>query len=87
MPAVCRGGVDKHNCKALDESDSNVYVNGSPVHRVSDGHDHGSTQTDGSPNVFANGLAVARIGDDHGGCPIPCPPNPEATGSPNVFAN
>ena len=87
MKAVCRAGVDTHSCGSLDiEGSPNVFVNGHPVHRVGDGDSHGGVQAEGSSTVFVNGRAIARVGDNNGGCPIPCAPNPEATGSENVFA-
>ncbi len=90
MPAVCRAGIDTHGCGSMDTGGSpSVYANGYPVHRVGDSESHGGTQTAGSGTVFANGIAVARVGDmGAAGEPIPPyhSPNPEATGSPNVFA-
>ena len=88
MPPVCRAGVDIHACGALDTSGSpDTFVNGAPVHRLGDDHDHGSTQAEASPDVFANGKGVARLGDVHSGCPPGHPPVPEVTGSPDTFAN
>ena len=88
MPAVCRSGIDVHSCGSVDVQGSpDVFVNGFPVHRVGDGDSHGGVQAEGSDTVYANGLAFARVGDANGGCPLPCPPNPEATGSPDVFAD
>jgi len=90
MPAVCRAGIDVHNCGSLDTSGSpNVFVNGAPAHRHSDSQSHGGVQHDCSSTVFANGLGVARVGDFTLG--EPPPPvmhgdHPQATGSPNVFA-
>ena len=92
MPGVCRGGVDVHACGDLDLSGSNVYVDGSPVHRFSDGHSHGGTQVGCSPTTFANGLGFARLGDNHSGDPLIVispihAPNPEVTASGDVFAD
>ena len=89
MPAVCRAGVDIHGCGTLDTVGSpDTFVNGSPVHRFGDDHDHLSTQVGCSPDVFVNGLGVARVGDDHSGCVVPShPPSPQVTGSPDTFAN
>ena len=92
MPKVVRAFVDLHACGAVDiQGSPNVYVNGSPVHRVSDADSCGGVQVEGSPNVYANNLKIARIGDNNSGCPSPpCvkpPPSPEVTGSPNVYAN
>ena len=87
MPAVCRGGVDVHACGDVDQSGSNVYVDGSPVHRFGDGHSHGGTQVGCSSTTFANGKGFARIGDMHSGDPVPHPPSPEASGSGTTFAN
>jgi len=90
MPAVCRAGIDVHGCGSMDVGGSpNVFINGFPVHRVGDAESHGGIQVEGSSTVFANGIAIARVGDMGAvGEPIPPfhPPNPEATGSPNVFA-
>ena len=86
---VCRAGTDVHSCGALDtEGSPNVFVNGAPVHRIGDGDSHSGTQDEGSSTVFANGLGVARVGDNNTGEPVPPfhPPNPEASGSPNIFA-
>jgi len=66
-----------------------TLINGFPVHRVGDAESHGGIQAEGSSTVFANGIAIARVGDMGAvGEPIPPfhAPNPEATGSPNVFA-
>ena len=87
MKAVCRAGVDAHSCGSLDtEGSPNVFVNGHPAHRMGDADSHGGAQAEGSGTVFANGLPVARQGDNNGGCPVPCAPNSEASGSPDVFA-
>lgn len=65
-----------------------VFANGIPVHRQSDGwasHCAGSCHTSvlaaGSLSVFANGLQIGRIGD-----PVACG-STVAAGSDNVFAN
>ena len=91
MPAVCRAGIDVHQCGSMDIVGSpNVLANGYPVHRIGDGESHGGIQIEGSHNVFANGIPVARLGDIGAvGEPIPPfhPPNSEATGSHNVYAN
>ena len=86
MPAVCTVG-DNHICGSVDTGGSpDVFINGRAAHRVSDGDSHGGIQAEGSSSVFSNGLGFARIGDMNGGCPVPCEPNAEATGSPDVFA-
>ena len=91
MPAACRAGVDTHACGSLDGGGSpNVFINGSPVHRIGDGQSHGGVQGEGSPDVFANGLGIARVGDYSSGEPPPPTQHgdhPEATGSPNVYVN
>lgn len=87
MPAVCRVG-DSHACGDTDTTGSpNVFCNGMPVHRLGDQHAHIATQIEASPNVFVNGRGVARIGDDQSADEWFHPPNPQTTGSPNVFAN
>ncbi len=86
MPAICRAGIDVHECGSVDTEGS---VNGYPVHRAGDGESHGGIQAGGSSSVFVNGKPVARVGDIGAvGEPVPPyhAPNPEATGSPNVFA-
>lgn len=88
MPAACRVG-DTHACGDVDATGSpNIFVNGRPVHRITDQHTHIIPQLEGSPNVFANGLGIARIGDNQDG-PDEWghPPNPQVTGSSNVFVN
>jgi len=89
MPSVCRVG-DTHTCGSVDTGGSpNVYVNGQPAHRRGDSQSHGGVQNGCSATVFVNGLGVARIGDYTLGEPPPPvqhSDNPEATGSPNVFA-
>ena len=65
-----------------------VFVNGIPVHRVSNPWQshccgpscHGATQSTGSATVSANGLAIARIGDA-----VSCG-SVNQTGSPTVSA-
>ncbi|MDR0273352.1 MAG: PAAR domain-containing protein [Clostridiales bacterium] len=57
---------------------------------MGDGQSHGGVQSEGSSTVFVNGRGIARVGDFTSG--EPPPPvmhgdNPQATGSPNVFAN
>ena len=87
MKAVCRAGADAHSCGSSDtEGSPNVFVNGYPVHRAGDADSHGGVQVEGSATVFVNGRPVARLGDKNSGCPVPCAPNAEASGSPNVFA-
>lgn len=87
MPAVCRVG-DRHACGDIDASGSeNVMVNGSPAHRLADRHTHGAAQIQASPNVLVNGLGIARVGDDQGADSLGHEPNPQATGSSDVFAN
>jgi uncharacterized Zn-binding protein involved in type VI secretion len=89
MPKVCRIG-DVHACGAVATGGSpTTYANSSPVHRIGDIDTHcgTTTQKDGSPTVFADNIPVARIGDDHKGDPCPHPPNPQVTGSPNVYAD
>ena len=87
MKAVCRAGVDAHSCGSLDtEGSPDVFVNGYPAHRMGDADSHGGSQAEGSGTVFVNGRPIARLGDNNGGCPAPCAPNPEASGSTNVFA-
>ena len=86
MPAVCRIG-DAHACGSTDTSGSpNVFVNGSPAHRTGDQHAHDATQIAGSPNVIVNGRGVARIWDNQSADALDHPPNPQASGSPDVFA-
>lgn len=95
MPKVVRQGdiCTGHGCWPPRPSVSgspNVFVNGRPVVRVTDGwaahtcptipETHASTQATGSATVFANGLPVARVGDS-----IACGSS-NAQGSPNVFA-
>jgi uncharacterized Zn-binding protein involved in type VI secretion len=91
MPAVCRAGIDTHACGSLDTGGSpDVFVNGAPVHRRTDSQSHGGVQEECSPTVFANGLGVARVGDYSEGEPPPPTQHddhPEASGSPNVFAD
>ena len=88
MPAACRANIDAHSCGSMDSQGSDdVFINGYPAHRRTDADAHGSSQVEGSPDVFVNGLELARIGDSNSGCPVPHPPNPEATGSPDVFVN
>ena len=88
MPRVVRdSGVDRHACGAIDiQGSPDVFVNGARVHRVGDGDSHGGIQAEGSPTTFANNRKVARIGDKHGGDDFH-PPSPEATGSPDVWAD
>jgi len=89
MPAVCRVG-DNHTCGSVDTGGSpNVFVNGRAAHRHSDSQSHGGVQNDCSATVIINGFGIARIGDFTAG--EPPPPvmhgdNPQANGSPNVFA-
>jgi len=66
-----------------------VFINGAAAHRQGDSQSHGGTQHGCSSTVFINGRGVARVGDFTLG--EPPPPvmhgdNPEATGSPTVFA-
>jgi uncharacterized Zn-binding protein involved in type VI secretion len=90
MPAVCRVG-DAHTCGSVDTGgSSNVFINSMAAHRRTDSQSHGGVQNDCSATVFVNGLGIARVGDFTLG--EPPPPvmhgdNPEASGSPNVFAN
>jgi len=90
MPAVCRVG-DTHTCGSIDTGGSpNVFINGKAAHRKGDSQSHGGVQHDCSPDVFVNGLGIARIGDYTLGEPPPPvqhSDNPEAVGSPDVFAN
>jgi uncharacterized Zn-binding protein involved in type VI secretion len=86
MPKVCRVG-DEHKCGNTDATGSpDVFANGSPVHRIDDGHAHGAVQVGGSGTVFANGRGVARVGDDQSADDLAHLPNPQTSGSPNVFA-
>ncbi len=88
MPAACRAGADAHSCGSSDASGSpNVFINGFPAHRLTDGHGHGATQIEASATVFINGLGLARVGDNQSGDGLLHAPNPEASGSPNVFAD
>lgn len=93
MPAVARlGDLDTgHDCfppRANDQASPDVFVNGIPVHRVTDhwpshccdSNCHDSFLASGSPTVFCNGLPVARVGD-----PVACG-SLVAEGSPNVFS-
>ena len=89
MPAVCRIG-DTHTCGSTDTSGSDdVFVNGKGAHRQGDAQSHGGVQKECSDTVFVNGKGVARVGDYTLGEPPPpeqhCD-NPQATGSPDVFA-
>lgn len=90
MPAVCRAGIDTHQCGSVDiEGSPNVFVNGAPLHRQGDGQSHGGVQRECSATVFSNGKGVARVGDYTEGEPPPPvqhDDHAEATGSPNVFA-
>ena len=90
MPSICRIG-DTHTCGSVDTGGSgNVFINGRGVHRHSDSQSHGGVQWDSSSTVFVNGLGVARVGDFTLGEPPPPifhSDNPEAVGSPNVFAD
>lgn len=87
MPAVCRVG-DRHACGDGDATGSgNVMVNGAPAHRLTDQHTHDAAQIEASPNVLVNGLGIARVGDDQGADSLGHEPNPQTTGSPDVFAN
>lgn len=78
MPLVARGdGADivsiNHNSgmTVTDTASSDVFVEGFPIHRVTDlnqTHSTGSGTHEtplsaGSSTVFANGLAVGRFGD------------------------
>lgn len=83
---ICSG----HSCytpRANNQGSPDVFVNGLPSHRQSDGWDvhccgpscHSSTAAAGSPTVFVNGKQKTRIGD-----PVACG-STMATGSPNVF--
>lgn len=86
MPQVCRIG-DPHACGNTDAGGSpDVFVNGIPVHRIGDGHAHGAVQVGGSWTVFANGRGVARIGDEQSTDDLLHPPNPQVSGSPDVYA-
>ncbi len=74
--------------RQCDGGSQDVYVDGSPVHRVDDhwiihcyGSDcHDSTLLQGSYTVFANGRGVGRVKD-----PVVCG-SKVATGSNTVFA-
>jgi len=89
MPAVCRVG-DSHTGGSVDTGGSpNVFINDRTAHRRTDSQSHGGVQSDCSSTVFVNGLGIARVGDFTAG--EPPPPvmhgdNPEAVGSPDVFA-
>ncbi len=91
MPAICRAGIDVHECGSVDtEGSPNVFVNGYSVHRLGDGQSHGGVQGEGSATVFVNGVGVARKGDFTIGEPPPPVQHgdhAEATGSPDVFAD
>jgi uncharacterized Zn-binding protein involved in type VI secretion len=86
MPAACYVG-SVHFCGSVDtEGSGNVFINGSPAHRIGDGDSHGGIQAEGSPNVFVNNIPLARVGDNNID-ELLHPPNPEAVGSPNVYCN
>jgi uncharacterized Zn-binding protein involved in type VI secretion len=88
MPAACRAGADSHSCGSPDEGGSpDVFINGYPAHRRTDSHGHGATQIEASETVFINGLGLARVGDNQSGDGLLHPPNPEASGSPDVFVD
>lgn len=94
MPAVSRLGDVCTGHGAFPPRNSvsgsgDVFVNGKPIHRQSDGWAvhcnpspscHDSALASGSSTVFANGLQVARIGD-----PVACG-SAVAQGSGDVFA-
>ena len=96
MPSVCRIG-DPLACGDTAKSGSgNVYANGIPVTRLTDGTTgHGcwppTINSSGSGNVYANGLPICRVGDSI--LAHTCSSIPEthgstyASGSPNVTAN
>jgi uncharacterized Zn-binding protein involved in type VI secretion len=86
VPQICRVG-DSHACGNSDADGSpDVFANGSPVHRIGDSHAHGAVQVGGSGTVFVNGRGVARIGDNQSPDSLLHPPNPQVSGSPDVFA-
>lgn len=84
MPAVARIG-DPFGCGDTVKSGSaNVYANGLPVARLTDGTmGHGcwvpTIIAAGSGTVFANGLPLSRVGDAN--IPHTCPSIPETHGS------
>lgn len=80
MPLVARGdGADivsiNHNSgmTVTDTASTDVFVEGMPVHRVTDlnqthstgSGSHATPLAVGSSTVFANGLAVGRFGDTY----------------------
>jgi uncharacterized Zn-binding protein involved in type VI secretion len=92
MPAVTRlsdncTGHGPYPPRQSTSGSPDVFVNGLPLHRVSDtwathcaGTCHDSVLSEGSPTVFCNNLPIGRIGDI-----IACG-SQVATGSPNVFS-
>ena len=93
MPAVHRKGDSGtgHGCfppRPNIAGSENVFCNGIPVHRQSDGWAvhccgipcHDSSLASGSSTVYANNLELARIGD-----PVACG-SAAANGSGDVFA-
>lgn len=95
MPAVTRLGdlCTGHGCwppRANNAASPDVFINGIPAHRKSDGwlthccpsipECHDSVLQSGSSTVFCNGQPLGRVGD-----PIVCG-STVATGSGNVFA-
>ena len=90
MPAVCRVG-DSHTCGSINTGGSpDVFINGKAAHRQGDSQAHGGVQSGCSKTVFINGLGIARTGDFTAGEPPPPVKhgdNPEAGGSPDVFAS
>lgn len=81
MAAVAFVGVpcSGHDCFppriSVASNNATVFVNGLPVHVVSDpwpihsceGDSHAGVVISGAPRAFINGLPVARIGDGVGG--------------------
>lgn len=85
VTSTCSGHDGYPSRQALTGS-PNVFVNGLPIHRVSDAWDthcdsdcHDSILVVGSSSVFVNGLPVGRVGDA-----VECG-STVATGSLNVF--
>lgn len=96
MPAVARIGDPMGRGDTVKSGSPNVYANGLPVARLTDGTTgHGcwpaTILAEGSGTVFVNGLPVSRVGDSN--VAHTCPDIPETHsepitgGSPNVFAD
>ena len=98
MPAVARIG-DTFTCgDTIKSGSANVFANGLPVGRITDGTTgHGCSSgsapatviADGSGTVFANGIPLSRVSD--GLVPHACGSTPHGgtinSGSPNVTAD